>query len=222
MVCHFSSTSTWAPTNFRSDCGELTGDDYDKATEKIADATGDPYEDYPEDQKSADDDWQGTQILEIATALKDMGNAAFKAQNLKLGISKYQKALRYLLEYPAPLDTDPADFFPKLSALKVIVYSNCALLQNKLEQYPEALESASRALGVEGITDKDKAKAYFRRAQAKIGKRGDEDALRDLNEAIKYAPGDAAIVKELEATKKRVAARKEKEKKAYANAFNFD
>jgi len=204
------------------DCGELTGDDYDKATEKIADATGDPYEDYPEDQKSADDDWQGTQILEIATALKDMGNAAFKAQNLKLGISKYQKALRYLLEYPAPLDTDPADFFPKLSALKVIVYSNCALLQNKLEQYPEALESASRALDVEGITDKDKAKAYFRRAQAKIGKRGDEDALRDLNEAIKYAPGDAAIVKELEATKKRVAARKEKEKKAYANAFNFD
>jgi len=204
------------------DCGELTGDDYDKATEKIADATGDPYEDYPEDQKSADDDWQGTQILEIATALKDMGNAAFKAQNLKLGISKYQKALRYLLEYPAPLDTDPADFFTKRSAHKVIVYTKFALQQNKQEQKPEALESASSAQDVEGITDKDKAKAYFRRAQAKIGKRGDEDALRDLNEAIKYAPGDAAIVKELEATKKRVAARKEKEKKAYANAFNFD
>lgn len=151
-----------------------------------------------------------------------MGNTAFKAQDLKLGIEKYQKALRYLHEYPAPLDTDPADLFPKLNALKVTVYSNCALLQNKLNQYPEALESASRALDVDGISDKDKAKAYFRRAQAKIGKKGDEEALKDLNEAIKYAPGDAGIVRELDATKKRVAARKEKEKKAYANAFNFD
>lgn len=151
-----------------------------------------------------------------------MGNAAFKQQDLKLGISKYEKALRYLHEYPAPLETDPADLFPKLNALKINVYSNLALLQNKMNQFSEALESATKALDIEGISDKDKAKAYFRRAQAKIGKRGDEDALKDLNEAIKYAPGDASILKELDGTKKRVQARKEKEKKVYKNAFNFD
>lgn len=184
--------------------------------------TGDPYEDYPEDQKSGDDEWKGEEILKIATDLKDMGNAAFKKQDFKLGIKKYEKALRYLHEYPAPLDNDPADLFPKLSALKISVYSNCALLQNKINQFPEALESATKALEVEGISDKDKAKAYFRRAQARIGKRNDEEALKDLNEAIKYAPGDAAIVKELEGAKKRAAARKEKEKKVYKNAFNFD
>jgi peptidyl-prolyl isomerase D len=190
--------------------------------EKIPDATGDPYEDYPEDQKPSDDEWKGEDILKIATSLKDMGNAAFKSQNLRLGIAKYQKALRYLHEYPAPLDNDPADLFPKLNALKTTVYSNSALLQNKTSQFAEALESASRALEVEGITDKDKAKAYFRRAQAKIGRKGDEDALKDLNEAIKFAPGDAGIVKELEGVKKRLQERKEKEKKAYKNAFNFD
>jgi peptidyl-prolyl isomerase D len=206
------------------DCGELSGDDYDNATKKVADVTGDPYEDFPEDQKPGgeDEEWKGEDILKIATELKDMGNAAFKKQDLTLGIKKYQKSLRYLHEYPAPLDTDPEDLFPKLKALKVSVYLNCALLQNKTNQFAEALDSATKALEIEGISDKDKAKAYYRRGQAKIGKKSDEGALDDLNEAIKYAPGDAAIIKDLEGAKKRVAARKEKERKAYKNAFNFD
>jgi peptidyl-prolyl isomerase D len=204
------------------DCGELSGDEYDRATEKVSDATGDPYEDFPEDQKSGDEEWKGTDILEIATKLKDMGNDAFKKGDLDLGIKKYQKAIRYLHEYPAPLDTDPEDLWPKLNALKISLYSNSALLQNKTKQYNDAIESATKALGIEGITDKDRAKAYFRRAQARIGKRSEEDALADLNEAAKYAPGDAAIVKELDGVKKRVQARKEKEKKAFKNAFNFD
>ncbi|KAF1848953.1 uncharacterized protein K460DRAFT_83198 [Cucurbitaria berberidis CBS 394.84] len=204
------------------DCGELTGEDYDKAVQKVTDATGDPYEDYPEDQKSAEEEWEGAQILKIATELKDMGNAAFKKGDLNLGLQKYQKAIRYLHEYPAPLDNDPKDLWPQLSALKISVYSNSALLQNKTNQHAEAAESATKALEIEGITNKDKAKAYFRRGQAKIGKRNEEDALADLNEAAKYAPGDAAITRELEGVKKRVQARKEKEKKAFKNAFNFD
>jgi peptidyl-prolyl isomerase D len=207
-----------------ADCGELSGDDYDNATKKVADVTGDPYEDFPEDQKTGgeDEEWKGEDILKIATELKDMGNAAFKKQDLTLGIKKYQKSLRYLHEYPAPLENDPADLFPKLKALKISVYLNCALLQNKTNQFAEALDSATKALEIDGISDKDKAKAYYRRGQAKIGKKSDEGALEDLNEAIKYAPGDAAIIKDLDGAKKRVAARKEKERKAYKNAFNFD
>lgn len=150
-----------------------------------------------------------------------MGNAAFKKQDLHLGIKKYAKSLRYLHEYPAPVENDPPELWKSLQALKISVYSNTALLQNKTGQYAEAAESATKALEIEGITEKDLAKAYFRRAQAKAGKKSEEDALADLNEAIKYAPGDAAIVKELDAVKKRVQARKEKEKKAYKNAFNF-
>jgi peptidyl-prolyl isomerase D len=91
-----------------------------------------------------------------------------------------------------------------------------------LKQYAEAADSASNALGIEGIQDKDKAKALFRRAQAKVGKKNDEEAVEDLEQAGKLAPGDGAIGKELEEARKRVKQRKEKEKKAYANAFNFD
>lgn len=204
------------------DCGELTGEDYDKATEKVSDATGDPYEDFPEDQKNGDEEWKGTEILEIATKLKEMGNDAFKKGDLELGIRKYQKGIRYLHEYPTPLENDPKDLWSQLNTLKISLYSNSALLQNKLHQYSEAIENASKALEIEGITDKDKAKAYFRRAQAHVAKKNEEEALADLKEAAKYAPGDAAIIKEQDAIKKKVQARKEKEKKVYKNAFNFE
>jgi peptidyl-prolyl isomerase D len=204
------------------DCGELTGDDYDKATEKVSDATGDPFEDFPEDQKAGDEEWKGEEVLEIATKLKDMGNDAFKKGEFDLGIKKYQKAIRYLHEYPAPLENDDKGLWPKLCTLKISCHSNSALLQNKIDKYNDAAESATKALETEGISDKDKAKAYFRRAQAKAGKKNEDDALADLNEAAKYAPGDAGIVKELDLVKKKVQARKEKEKNAYKNAFNFD
>jgi peptidyl-prolyl isomerase D len=204
-----------------TDCGELKGEDYDKATEKVADTTGDPYEDYPEDQKSADEEWKGDEILKIATALKDLGNTAFKAGNLQLGIAKYQKGLRYLNEYPVPLDSDPPELGQQLNAIKTILYSNSALLQNKVGQYGDAADNATKALEMEGIADKDKAKALFRRAQARVGKKNEEDALEDLEAAKKLAPGDAGIVTLLESIKKKIKERKEKEKKAYKNAFNF-
>jgi peptidyl-prolyl isomerase D len=208
--------------NIHTDCGELKGEDYDKATEKKADATGDPYEDYPEDQQPDDEEWKGTDILKIATELKDLGNAAFKKGDLQLGLSKYQKALRYLHEYPTPIEGDPEDLGANLNALKISVFSNSALLQNKLKAYSDADSSASKALDIEGISDKDKAKALFRRAQAKIGKKSEDEALADLEAAKKLQPSDPAIGKELDGIKGRVKARKEKEKKVYANAFNFD
>ncbi|CAI6342412.1 unnamed protein product [Periconia digitata] len=201
------------------DCGELNDSDYEKATDKAPDSTGDPYEDWPEDQLAADTEWKGEDILAIGTALKDLGNTAFKAGNLSLGLSKYQKAIRYLHEYPTPLENDPPTLFPSLNALKVTLYSNSALLQNKLSLWSEAVESTTKALDIDGIQDKDKAKVYFRRAQAKVGKKSDEDALKDLEQAEKFAAGDAAIVALKEQVKKRVQERREREKKAYRNAF---
>ena len=159
--------------------------------------------------------------MSIATALKELGNKAFKSGALELGIQKYQKGLRYLHEYPTPLDTDPADLGTQLNALKISLYLNSALLQNKVGQFVEAAENAGKALEIEGINEKDMAKAYFRRGQARVGRKNEEEALKDLETASKYAPGDAAITKELDNVKRRVKERKEKEKKAYKNAFNF-
>lgn len=206
-----------------TDCGELKGEDYTKCTEKIPDSTGDPYEDYPKDQKSsADAEFSGPGILKIASELKDLGNAAFKGGDLKLGLAKYQKALRYLHEYPEPLENDPPELGKQMASLKFSLFSNSALLQIKLKDFEGALASASKALEVEGATDAEKGKAYYRRALAKAGKKNDEDAIEDLEAANKCVPGDAAVTKELEVVKKRVTERRKKEKAVYKNAFNFD
>jgi len=106
--------------------------------------------------------------------------------------------------------------------VKYSLYSNSALLQIKLKYWEQAAKSATNALEVKGIDEKEKGKAYYRRALARIGKKNDEDAQADLEEAKRCVPGDAAVLKELEGTRKRVAERRKKEKEVYKNAFNFD
>ncbi|KAF2753515.1 peptidyl-prolyl cis-trans isomerase 1 [Pseudovirgaria hyperparasitica] len=202
------------------DCGELKGADYEAATEKKADATGDPYEDFPEDQQSGD--WKGTDIVNIATELKDMGNKAFKAGDISLGVDKYQKGLRYLNEYPTPLESDPKELEGQLSALRFSLHSNSALLQLKLKQNDAALDSATKALGQKGVSEQDKGKALYRRALARAAKKDEEEAIKDLEQALKHVPGDSNITNELASLKKKVKERREKEKKAYSKAFNFD
>jgi len=93
------------------------------------------------------------------------------------------------------------------------------LLQVKVKSFDEAQASASNALEIPGTSDADKAKAYYRRALARAGLKDDEAAAKDLEEALKLAPGDAAITKELAAVKKRTADQAKKEKAAYKKFF---
>lgn len=181
------------------------------------DGTGDKYEDFPDDENP---NLGGPEILRISMELKEFGNKAFKGGDLELGIDKYQKGLRYLAEYPVALEEDPPELWKQMQALRVTLHSNSALLLNKQKNHRDAEESATKALAIEGIGETEKAKAYFRRAQAKAATKNDEEALEDLRAADKASPGDAAVQKELQATLKRIAARKEKEKAAYKKFFN--
>lgn len=198
-----------------TDCGELTGEEAEKATQKAPDSTGDPYEDFPEDNNEQS---TAKEIVEIATNLKGYGNTAFKANNLSLGLEKYQKGLRYLNEDP-DLVNEPAETKKTLDALRFTLNSNSALLANKLKDFPEALRSAEAALAVKGITDAEKAKALFRAAVAQIGLKEDDAALKNLEEADRLVPNDVAVVKELKAIKKAAADRAKKEKALYSKAF---
>ncbi len=157
--------------------------------------------------------------MKIATDLKGFGNDAFKKGDLSLGLDKYQKGLRYLNEDPS-LDGEPAETKKTLDALRFTLNSNSALLANKLKDFGEALRYASAALDVAGITDAEKAKALYRRAVAEIGLKDEDAALKDLEEANKLVPGDAAVVKELAVVKKVSAERAKKEKAAYSKFFS--
>ena len=205
-----------------ANCGQFGPESVEEATKKTQDPTGDPYEDYPEDQFPEDADPQptGVDYYKIAADLKDLGNKAFKGGDAELGLDKYQKGLRYLHEYPEPLDSDPSELGKQMDQLKFTLHSNSALLQNKLKSYDDAQKSASNALDINGIGEKDRAKAYYRRATAKQGLKDDDDAVEDLETASKLSPDEVVIKNELAALKKRVKEKERKEKAAYKKFFD--
>lgn len=199
-------------------CGQLDGDDYSKAVEKAADSTGDPYEDFPDDQGT---NMSGEEYYKIAADLKEFGNKAFKAGDLETGIEKYQKGLRYLNEYPDKQDGDRDDLSKDMKALKFTLHSNSALLANKAKRYNEAQKWATFALeaATSDTKDTDKAKAYFRRAQARVALKDLDEGVKDFEQAAKLAPADAAIKAELTRTKTVLKESEKKEKAAFKKFF---
>jgi peptidyl-prolyl isomerase D len=195
--------------------GELEGQEYEKALEKVVDPTGDPYEDFPDDQG----DLEGTEYAKAAEELKRIGNEAFKKGQFVTALAKYEKGLRYAKEYMETNENDPKDLQQRLTDLRFSLNNNSALMAIKLDDNEAAIKFASDALAVRGASEENKAKAYYRRALAKAGKKDEDGALEDLEAAEKLAPGDAAIKKELAAVKKKAADRREKEKKAYSKFF---
>jgi peptidyl-prolyl isomerase D len=203
-----------------ADSGELAGDEALAADKRGPDSLGDSYEDFPEDAKSGEKEFTAAEVIKIATEVKEFGNKAFKDGNLELGLEKYQKGLRYLNEDPG-LSSEPEETKRTLNALRFTLNSNSALLSNKLKQYDDAVRSATFALEVSGISDVDKGKALYRRAIAEVALKDEEAALRDLEEASKLVPGDAAVTKELSAVKRAAADRAKKEKAAYSKFFTL-
>ena len=200
-------------------CGELSDSDYDKVNQKQVDGLGDTYEDYPEDENS-EKGLTATEILKIATDLKGFGNAAFKSQDPRLAVEKYQKGLRYIHEDPDVLESDPQDTKSKLIQLKIVLHLNSAQCYVKLENYKSAETAASSALETKGITDAEKGKALYRRALARVGTKDEEEAVKDLEEAAKCVPGDANITNELTRVKKKLAASVQKQKAQMKKFFS--
>lgn len=198
------------------DCGELQGEEYENADKKTLDSTGDAYEDYPAD---FDGELSAELVLKIGSELKDLGNAAFKKGELYLGVEKYQKGLRYLNEVP---EADDKALDAQLRAVRFTLQSNSALLANKLKRFNDAKTWATYALdnaGAAAAKDADQAKALYRRAVAEVGLKEEDDALKDLQQAAKLAPGDAAITNEITRVKKLIQEMEKKEKAAIKKFF---
>ena len=198
----------------------MTGTDATAIPQKQPDETGDPYEDYPDDEKGADEEeLSGDRILKIATDLKGYGNTAFKGKKLALALEKYQKGLRYLHEYPEKKENDSPDLESNLDQLKITLHSNSAQCQVKMEQYQAAHKSASAALDMPKVSDADKGKLYYRRATASVGLKNEEEAIGDLEMALKSVPGDPNAQNELRRLKVKAAEADKKEKAAFKKFF---
>jgi len=200
-----------------ADCGQLTGEEALAADSKGPDATGDTYEDFPEDVGT---DFTPDQILKIATDLKGYGNKAFlELKNLQLGLEKYSKGLRYLNE---DMGTEKPKLETKLAIenLRYSLNSNSSLLSNKLQDFAEGKRFATAALeSSDELSGPEECKVLFRRAIANLGLKDEDAALEDLERANDLNPGDAAVVAQLNKTKKEIADRAKKEKAAYSKFF---
>lgn len=65
----------------------------------------------------------------------------------------------------------------------------------------------------------DITKAYFRRGMAKVNTKDFEGAIEDFEKAHEQDPEDAGIKRELTNARSKLAAKKQKEKNAYAKLF---
>jgi peptidyl-prolyl isomerase D len=222
LVRHIENTPTEAGDKPKqdviiADCGELSGEEYDKANGKTVDPLGDSYEEYPDDEA---EEISAAEGLKIATSLKEMGNKAFQAKNFATALEKYQKGVRYIDGSADPTDSDPATLGQELGSLKFTLYNNAALMQIKINDNVGAIKSTTAALDVQGATPEQKAKAYYRRALARGAKKEDEEAVEDLEEALKLAPNDVGIKNEHAAVKKRIAEFNKKQKAVYSKFFD--
>jgi len=117
------------------------------------------------------------------------------------------------------LPDDPAGLSKELTHLRFTLHSNSSLLQIKLKSFKEAKKEADDALELDQVSNQDRAKASYRKALALLGLKDDEEAVKNLEEAQKLAPGDATITKELGAAKQKAAEHAKREKAAYKRFF---
>ncbi|THV02222.1 peptidyl-prolyl cis-trans isomerase [Dendrothele bispora CBS 962.96] len=202
------------------DCGVLSPDDPSLAQEPV-NADGDPYEDYPDDEDR--DLSKPEAVIEIAQAIREVGNKLFKEGKTKEALVKYQKSIRYLdVHHDLPEDASAGTRQAYASILTPLLL-NSALAAVRITPTSSvnadvAIDSTTRALRLE-LSNADKAKALYRRSLAYSIKKDDDDAEKDLTEAAQLVPEDQAIAGELAKVRQRKKEKRDKEKKAYKKMF---
>ncbi|KAI3627641.1 peptidylprolyl isomerase [Malassezia furfur] len=209
-----------------ADCGEFTSEqletpDFDYGI--APDATGDRYENYPEDA-DVDLEEKPQEALRIATDLKNLAAGLVGKQEWALALEKYQKALRYLMVNPALPESTDAQLVKEYMAMRAPLQLNGALCALKTSQNALAESLAThvieRAGQAHAPSAAELAKAHFRRALARSAMKRDDEARTDLSDALRYAPNDAGILKEQAAVEQRRKARLDKQRAAYAKMFS--
>ncbi|ANB11285.1 peptidylprolyl isomerase CPR6 [Sugiyamaella lignohabitans] len=198
-----------------TDCGELSPED---ELPTFNDGTGDDYEDSLKDEGRVDENVPET-VFTAVKNIKEIGTKLFKSGDIKGAYNKYSKAANYLKDY-FPDDLSEEDL-KTLSDIKISVYLNVALTALKENLPREAIEASSEVLSLEDkVGDKEKAKALYRRGNGELLLKNEEGAVKDLNEALKYAPDDAAITALIAKAKKAAQDRRNKEKAALSKFFS--
>uniref|UniRef100_A0A0D9YYI1 peptidylprolyl isomerase n=3 Tax=Oryza TaxID=4527 RepID=A0A0D9YYI1_9ORYZ len=192
------------------DCGELPEGASDGVVNFFSD--GDMYPDWPNDleEKPAEISWWMTAV----DSAKSFGNEYFKKKDYKTALKKYRKAMRYLdlCWEKEEIDEEKSSALRKT---KSIILTNSSACKLKLGDLKGALLDADFALR-EG---EGNPKAFFRQGQARIALNDIDAAVESFKHALQLEPNDGGIKRELAAAKKKIADRRDQERKAFSRMF---
>ncbi|KAL0376111.1 UNVERIFIED_CONTAM: Peptidyl-prolyl cis-trans isomerase CYP40 [Sesamum calycinum] len=193
-----------------ADCGEIPEGADDGIANFFKD--GDMYPDWPADlnDNSSELSWWITAV----ELIKGYGNEHFKKQDYKMALRKYRKALRYLdvCWEKEGIDEDKSMYLRKMKAQ---IFTNSSACKLKLGDLKGALLDTDFAMR----DGENNAKALFRQGQAHVALNDIDAAVESFKKALDLEPNDGAIKKELAAAKKKIADRRDQERKAYAKMF---
>ncbi|EEB09171.1 cyclophilin family peptidyl-prolyl cis-trans isomerase Wis2 [Schizosaccharomyces japonicus yFS275] len=194
------------------DCGVCTAADIPPPQ---PDATGDKFEDFP-------DDFEGELVprkaYEIGSELKAIGNKQFAAKNNEVAVTKWRKALRYLGVHPFHDEDAEKDleFWKQYDVLRNSVHLNIALVALREKRYQEVLKETSVVLdNKESLTQAEKEKANYRRGVALAALKNFEEAEATLAQA----GSDPAVKKELAAVRQKKKEYIARQRKAFSKMF---
>ncbi|KAL5992672.1 Peptidyl-prolyl cis-trans isomerase cyp40 [Asimina triloba] len=128
--------------------------------------------------------------MNAVESIKALGNEQYKKQDFKMALRKYRKALRYLDICWEKEEIDEGD------------------LKGALLDTDFAMREG------EG-----NVKALFRQGQVYMALNDVDAAVESFKKALELEPNDGSIKKELAAARKKIADRRDQERKAYAKMF---
>lgn len=192
------------------DCGEIPEGADNGISNFFQD--GDIYPDWPADLDETPNDLSWW--MNAVNSVKSFGNGHYKKQDYKMALRKYRKALRYLdiCWEKEGIDEEKSTCLRKT---KSQIFTNSSACKLKLGDLKGALLDTEFAM-----RDGDNnVKALFRQGQAYMALNDIDSAVESFKKALDLEPNDAGIKKELAATKKKIADRRNLERKAYSKMF---
>eukprot|EP00262_Sarcandra_glabra_P011310 TRINITY_DN27160_c0_g1_i1.p1 TRINITY_DN27160_c0_g1~~TRINITY_DN27160_c0_g1_i1.p1 ORF type:complete len:378 (-),score=89.36 TRINITY_DN27160_c0_g1_i1:358-1491(-) len=192
------------------DCGEIPEGVNDGITNFFKD--GDMYPDWPADldEKPTEISWW----MNAVESAKIFGNEHYKKQEFKLALRKYRKALRYL-DVSWEKDEINEEKSSHLRKTKSQIFTNSSACKLKLGDLKGALLDTDFAMR----DGEDNVKALFRQGQAYMALNDIDAAVESFKKALELEPNDGGIKKELAVAKRKIADRRDQEKKAYSKMF---
>ncbi|GBF95318.1 peptidyl-prolyl cis-trans isomerase [Raphidocelis subcapitata] len=151
--------------------------------------------------------------LEAAERRRLEGNKLFAEGKLVEALAKYAMSLSFtdedfLLQLEGP-------HLDKAAAVMVPVHLNMAAAQIKQGDFHTAIHNCSQVL----LRDAENVKALFRRGRARAALGQTTDAIADLEKALRLAPEDKAVLRELHVARQALKQERAAAAKLFRGAF---